>query len=76
MPYMKLGALLIQNLRKGTKGMWAMLEVEASQSLEERKNQVKKLGEEAGTKLLFPMLLMLVVVLMIVIVPAFVSIQI
>ena len=47
-----------------------------SQSLEERKNQVKKLGEEAGTKLLLPMLLMLVVVLMIVIVPAFVSIQI
>lgn len=76
MPYMKLGALLIQNLRKGTKGMWAMLEVEASQSLDERKNQVKKLGEEAGTKLLLPMLLMLVVVLMIVIVPAFVSIQI
>lgn len=76
MPYMKLGALLIQNLRKGTKGMWAMLEVEANQSLEERKNQVKKLGEEAGTKLLLPMLLMLIVVLLIVMVPAFVSIQI
>lgn len=76
MPYMKLGALLLQNLRKGTKGMWAMLEVEACQSLEERKNQVKKLGEEAGTKLLLPMLLMLIVVLLIVMVPAFVSIQI
>jgi len=76
MPYMKLGALLLQNLRKGTKGMWAMLEVEACQSLEERKNQVKKLGEEAGTKMLLPMLLMLIVVLLIVMVPAFVSIQI
>lgn len=76
MPYMKLGALLLQNLRKGTKGMWAILEVEACQSLEERKNQVKKLSEEAGTKLLLPMLMMLIVVLMIVMVPAFVSIQI
>ena len=76
MENMKLGALLLQNLRKGTKGMWAMLEVEACQSLEERKNQVKKLGEEAGTKLLLPMLLMLIVVLLIVMVPAFVSIQI
>lgn len=75
MPYRKLGALLVQNLRKGTKGMWAMLEVEASQSLEERKNQVKKLSEEAGTKMLLPMLMMLIVVLMIVMVPAFVSIQ-
>ena len=34
------------------------------------------LGEEAGTKLLAPMFLMLAVVLVIVIVPAFMSVQI
>ena len=76
MPYIKLGALLAQNLKKGTKGLWLQLEMEAHQSMNDRKNQIKKLGEEAGTKLLLPMLIMLIVVLLIVIVPAFLSIQI
>lgn len=76
MPYVKLGALLAQNLKKGSKGLWIQLEMEAHQSMNERKNQIKRLGEEAGTKLLLPMLLMLIIVLMMVIVPAFLSIQI
>lgn len=76
LPYIKLGALLAQNLKKGTKGLWMQLEMEAHRAMNDRKNQIKKLGEEAGTKLLIPMLLMLVVVLLIVIVPAFLSIQI
>ena len=75
LPYIKLGALLAQNLKKGTKGLWMQLEMEAHQAMNDRKNQIKRLGEEAGTKLLIPMLLMLVVVLLIVIVPAFLSIQ-
>lgn len=74
-PYIKLGALLAQNLKKGTKGLWVQMEMEAHQAMNDRKNQIKRLSEEAGTKLLVPMLLMLVVVLMIVIVPAFLSIQ-
>ena len=76
LPYIKLGALLAQNLKKGTKGLWIQMEMEAHQAMNDRKNQIKKLGEEAVTKLLIPMLLMLVVVLSIVIVPAFLSIQI
>ena len=36
-----------------------MLEQEATASFTERKNNARKLGEKAGTKLLFPMLLML-----------------
>lgn len=75
-PYMKFGALLAQNLKKGTKGLWVQMEMEAHRAMNDRKNQIKKLGEEAGTKLLIPMLLMLIIVLMIVIVPAFLSIQI
>ena len=70
-----LGALLSQNLRKGTKGLTQMLRMEAIQAFEERKARAKRLGEEAGTKLLAPMFLMLAVVLVIVIVPAFLSIQ-
>lgn len=73
--YMKLGTLLSQNLRKGTKGLSKILKIEAMQAFEERKARVKRLGEEAGTKLLFPMFLMLGIVLVIIIVPAFMSIQ-
>lgn len=74
--YIRLGALLSQNLRKGTKGLKELLRMEAIQAFEERKARAKRLGEEAGTKLLMPMFLMLAVVLIIVIVPAFLSIQI
>lgn len=71
LPYMKMGALLTQNLKKGSKGLADMLMLEAVEAMEERKNRAKRLGEEAGTKLLAPMLLMLVIVLAIVVVPAF-----
>lgn len=74
--YMRLGALLSQNLRKGTKGLNDLLRIEVVQAFEERKARAKRLGEEAGTKLLMPMFLMLAVVLVIVVVPAFLSIQI
>ena len=69
--YMKLGTLLSQNLRKGTKGLVEVLAGETGQALEERRQTAKRQGEETGTKLLLPMSLMLVVVLIIVIVPAF-----
>ena len=65
-----------QNLRKGTKGMTQILKQESLQAFEERKARARRLGEEAGTKLLLPMFLMLAVVLVIVIVPAFLSVQI
>lgn len=73
--YRKLAALLSQNLRKGTKGLTELLSMEAVQAFEERKAAAKRRGEEAGTKLLGPMFLMLAMVLVIVIVPAFLSIQ-
>lgn len=73
--YLKLGALLSQNLRKGTKGLGDMMQMEAVQAFAERKARARRLGEEAGTKLLLPMFLMLFVVLIIVIIPAFLSIQ-
>lgn len=73
--YIRLGGLLSQNMRKGTKGLNHMLRIEAMQAFENRKAQAKKAGEEAGTKLLIPMFLMLAVVLVMVIVPAFFSMQ-
>lgn len=71
--YLKLGALLEQNVRKGAKGLAKMLEAEANQAFEQRKNLAKKLGEEAGTKLLMPMIGMLAIVMIIVLIPAFTS---
>lgn len=73
--YVKLGALLSQNLRKGNRGLTEMLKAETANAFEERKALAKKLGEEAGTKLLAPMFIMLAVVLVMIIVPAFFSIQ-
>lgn len=73
--YLKLGALLSQNLKKGTSGLTGLLKTEAAQAFEERKNTARKVGEEASTKLLLPMFLMLAIVLVIVIVPAFLSVQ-
>lgn len=73
--YMKFGTLLSQNLRKGSKGLLDILRMEAIQSFENRKSTAKRLGEEARTKLLMPMLGMLAVVFIIVMVPAFLSMQ-
>lgn len=72
-PYMKLSALLSQNLRKGSNDLLMMLRQEASAAFEERKNTARKLGEEAGTKLLMPMMMMLCIVMVIIMFPAFCS---
>ena len=74
--YRKFGTMLSQNLRKGSKGLTDLLGREAEDAFEERKNLAKKLGEEAGTKLVIPLFLMLIIVFAIVIVPAFFSIRI
>ena len=74
--YIRLGAQVSQNLRQGAEGLSELLKLESIQAFEERKARAKRLGEEAGTKLLLPMFLMLAVVLIIVIVPAFLTMQI
>ena len=67
--------MLAQNLRKGSGGLTELLTREAEDAFEDRKNLAKKLGEEAGTKLMIPLFLMLIVVFAIVIIPAFLSIK-
>lgn len=71
--YIKLGSLLSQNLKKGAKGLTGLLEHEAVLSMEQHKMAVRKLGERAGVKMLLPMILMFGVVLIILMVPAFLS---
>lgn len=74
--YRKLSSLLVQNVRKGAQGMQRLLEEEEREAFEQRKARAKKAGEEAGTKLLMPMGIMLVIVLVILIVPAGLSLSI
>lgn len=76
MPYMKFSSMLVQNLKKGNKNMVDLLKQEAMEAFQERKETAKRLGEEASTKLLGPMMIMLLIVLIIILIPAFISFQI
>lgn len=71
--YMKLSTLLSQNIRKGSNDLLTMLRQEADNAFAERKGLAKKLGEEAGTKLLLPMMMMLCIVMVIIMIPAYFS---
>ncbi len=75
-PYLRFSSLLAQNVKKGSSGLLHQLELEAAEAFEERKELAKRMGEEAGTKLLFPMMLMLMLVLAVILVPAFISLRI
>jgi len=72
-PYKKLVSLLLQNSKKGSAGLMNALSNETKVAFEERKQIAKRMGEEAQTKLLFPMMLMLIVVMIIIIIPAYMS---
>ena len=71
--YRKLGSLLEQNLKKGTAGLTALLQEETWQAFEDRRAFAVKLAQEAGTRMLLPMILLLLVVLVICIAPAVMS---
>ncbi len=72
-PYVKLAALLEQNRKTGSKNLRQALELEMTSAFEQRKNLARKLGEEAGTKLLLPLFLMLGIVMVMIVVPAFLT---
>lgn len=74
--YRKLCSLLVINMKKGSMNIQRLLESEAEEAFEENRLQIRKRGEEAATKLLVPMILMLAVVMAVIMVPAFLSYQI
>ncbi|MBE5874477.1 MAG: hypothetical protein E7287_08735 [Lachnospiraceae bacterium] len=69
--YVRLCTLLTQNLKKGNAALLTRLKEEAGKASAERMQTVKKLGEEAGTKLLVPMVMMLGAVMLMIMIPAF-----
>lgn len=73
--YIKFANILQQNIKRGTKEISAVLEMEITEAFQERKNNALKEGEEAGTKLLGPMIIMLLISMAIIIVPAFMTMR-
>jgi len=72
---MRLGGLLAQNSRKGNHKLLESLGQESREAFEEQKRRARKTGEEAGTRMLLPMVLMLVVTIVIILYPAFAAFQ-
>ena len=69
--YSKLMTLFLQNLTKGSKNMLDILKTEEQIAFANRCEQAKRMGEEADTKLLLPMGVMLLNILLLLMVPAF-----
>lgn len=66
---------IIQNTKKGGNDLVLTLKLQSNESWELRKNAVRRLGEEASTKLLFPMMIMFFAIIIIVVTPALISMQ-
>lgn len=74
--YHKLMRILLGNLEKGTKGVLERLEKESQQAFEQKIQLAKKYGEEASTKMLVPLMFMMMMVMGIVMLPALMQFQI
>ena len=71
--YIRFASLLIQNLRKGNESLLLSLQQEVTEARRERQAEIRKNGEAVGVKLLLPMAGMLVIVMALILVPAFMS---
>ena len=68
--YHRLMRTLSSNIEKGSSGLCRQLEEECQQAYEQRILTAKRMGEEASTKMLVPLLCMMVVIMAIVLLPA------
>ena len=59
------------HLKQGNSRLLAILSQEADSAQEDERNLARKAGEEAGTKLLLPMMLMLLVIMFLILAPAY-----
>ena len=70
-PYLRCASLLVSQLQKGSGGLRKNLENEVRLAWEMHRERAAKKGEEGQTKLLFPMMGMLFLVMAVVMIPAF-----
>ncbi|WP_026651361.1 type II secretion system F family protein [Butyrivibrio proteoclasticus] len=71
--FARLSTLLSQNLKKGNGELLKLLQEESQKAFDDRLDKTRKIGEEAGTKLLLPMIMMLVIVMVIIMIPAYLA---
>lgn len=71
--YVKLTALLTQSLQKGNTQLFNTLRQEVTALSEERSAASRRKGEEASTRLLFPMMLMLAMTMVLIMYSAFLA---
>jgi len=69
----KFVSVVVLNLKKGGAEVVPVLKLQAAECWEMRKSAAKQLGEEAGTKVLIPMMIMFVGIILIVVTPAILS---
>lgn len=69
--YRRMASLLTQNVSRGVQGIRNLLLQEAKEVMAQERANIKVKGEQAGTKLLFPMMGLLFLVFAILLVPAF-----
>ena len=72
--YIRLITYINQNISKGTDTILHTMELEMMKSANDRKNAILEMGEKAGTKMVFPMTVLLIIVLGITIVPGLIFI--
>lgn len=68
--YHRLMRTLSSNMEKGSSGLCRQLTEECQQAYEQRILTAKRMGEEASTKMLIPLLCMMVLIMVIVLLPA------
>lgn len=73
--YLKLSNIIEQNKKRGSRELVAALKEEVDNALLERKSEVLKEGEKISTKLLGPMVMLLIISISLIIVPAYMSIS-
>lgn len=71
----KFVTIIIQNTKKGSYELASILRNQADECWENRKHLAKRLGEEASTRMLLPMMLMFIAILMIVAAPAILAMK-
>lgn len=69
----KFVSVVVLNLKKGGAEIVPVLKLQAAECWEMRKSAAKQLGEEAGTKVLIPMMIMFIGIILIVVLPAILS---
>ncbi len=71
----RLVSVLVQNIRKGNSELVSVLRISGEECWHMRKNVAKKMGEEASTKMIFPLAFMLIAILLIAITPAILALK-